>query len=108
MHFKGAFPTKDEVGVAKNYLTDRELLVMNRLVNIILDCALDFLERGMKKPASFWYEFVDEQMRVLKRPVLQGTGTFTSEEARAAAITERAKARALLSKQGEGNCPSLT
>lgn len=101
VHFKGSEPTKHEVGVAKNYLTEEELLVMNRLVNIVLDSALDFLSRKMKNPASFWYEFVDKLLDTLGRPILKGSGQYTSEEAKACAISERAKYRVLKSSQQE-------
>jgi hypothetical protein len=37
--FKGKMPTKQEIGVAKNYLSEEELAVLNRLVSAYLDIA---------------------------------------------------------------------
>jgi hypothetical protein len=79
--FRGSQPTAKDVVIAKNYLSEEELKKMNQLVNIILDCAIDFLSRGMKKPASFWYEFVDKFIDALGRPVLRGAGNYKKSDA---------------------------
>lgn len=100
--YKGRNITKSDVVVAKNYLTEEEIKVMNRLVNIVLDSALDFLSRKMKKPASFWYNFIDDLLVVLKRPVLKGykgSGKHTREEADVIAKRELVKYRQSLDAQ---------
>lgn len=38
-NFKGKVPTKSEVTVAKNYLTEEELKILNRMVAAYLDIA---------------------------------------------------------------------
>jgi hypothetical protein len=49
--FKGSKPTKQEISVAKNYLSEQELQVLNRLVSAYLDIAEvngeNFLEVGI-------------------------------------------------------------
>lgn len=38
-NFKGNYPTKSETEIAKNYLTEEELNILNRMVSAYLDVA---------------------------------------------------------------------
>lgn len=38
-NFKGNYPTKSETEIAKNYLTEEELNILNRMVSSYLDVA---------------------------------------------------------------------
>ena len=55
-NFKGEYVTKSDVGIAKNYLTERELTVLNLLVSQFLDFAeLQALEENPMTMAN-WVE----------------------------------------------------
>ncbi|MCL2421476.1 MAG: virulence RhuM family protein [Defluviitaleaceae bacterium] len=61
-NFKGDYVTKSDVGVAKNYLTERELTVLNLLVSQFLDFAeLQALEETPMTMAN-WINELDRQL----------------------------------------------
>ena len=57
--FKGSKPTKQEIGVAKNYLSEEELAVLNRLVSAYLDIAeINAMQRSSMYMKE-WIEVLD-------------------------------------------------
>jgi hypothetical protein len=92
----GGIVRKDDVAVAKNYLTGDELQVLNRIVNLYIEYAeLQALER---KPMTMqdWVTKLDEFLKISGRELLDHAGTVSSEDARAKAELEYARYRALL------------
>ena len=84
---------KDDVAVAKNYLTEEELQVLNRIVNLYIEFAeLQALER---KPMSMgdWISKLDQFLRVSGRELLNHAGKISAETARAKAEKEYARYR---------------
>jgi hypothetical protein len=84
----GGIVRKEDVSVAKNYLTESELQVLNRIVNLYLEYAeLQALER---KPMTMrdWIAKLDEFLKASGRELLDHAGTITAEEARAKAEQE--------------------
>ena len=80
-NFKGDYITKDDVKIAKNYLTEMELKRLNLLVSQFLDFA-EFQaleERPMRM--TDWIEALDNQILALKRRVLEGNGTVSHKNA---------------------------
>ena len=80
-NFKGDYVTKDDVKIAKNYLSEIELQRLNLLVSSFLDFAefqaLEMNPMTMKD----WIEALDNQIIAHKRKVLLGKGTVSHKQA---------------------------
>lgn len=79
-HFKGAKPTKDEVTTAKNYLTEEELNILNRVVTAYLELAE--LQALNRKPMYMkdWIERLDDFIRMTGNEVLDNAGTVSHQQ----------------------------
>ena len=80
-NFRGNYVTKDDVKIAKNYLSDIELQRLNLLVSGFLDFA-EFQALEMN-PMSMqnWIEALDGQIIAHKRKLLEGKGTVSHQQA---------------------------
>lgn len=79
--FKGNYVTKQDVGIAKNYLSEKELQIMQLIVSQFLDYAeLQALE---EKPMTMqeWIDRLDFQLQSIGRPVLDGAGSISHDKA---------------------------
>ena len=86
--FKGKYVTRDDVKIAKNYLTEKELTVLNLLVGQYLDYAeMMALEQKAMRSAD-WLKKFDAFMNVNNREVLLNAGTVSHQEAMAHAKKE--------------------
>lgn len=86
--FKGKQPTRQEIGVAKNYLTEEELAVLNRLVSAYLDIAeINAIQR---KPMDMkdWIEVLDGFIKMSRQDVLINAGKISAELAQQKALAE--------------------
>lgn len=95
----GGIVRKDDVAVAKNYLTEDELQVLNRIVNLYIEYAeLQALER---KPMTMrdWITKLDEFLKISGRELLNHAGKISAESAKAKAELEYSRYRALLDAQ---------
>jgi len=73
-NFKGNYITKSDVGIAKNFLTERELTILNLLVSQFLDFAeLQALEENAMTMAD-WVSELDRQLTGNRRKLLKGKG----------------------------------
>lgn len=90
-NFKGSQPTQAEAMIAKNYLSEQELKVLNNLVSAYFDIAeLNAIE---EKPMAM-QDFVSELDRILSsagRQILQSGGKISHEQAKEKAIAEYRK-----------------
>ena len=87
-NFKGEYATKSDVVIAKNYLTERELTILNLLVSQFLDFAeLQALEERPMTMAN-WIEELDHHLSNNRRDVLIGRGRVSKEQAFEKATTE--------------------
>jgi hypothetical protein len=80
-HFKGEVPTKKETEIAKNYLNDDELNILNRMVTAFLEIAeIQALDR---KPMymSDWVKQLDNFLKLTNKDILQHTGTISHQQA---------------------------
>jgi hypothetical protein len=86
--FKGKKPTKHEITVAKNYLTEEELAVLNRLVSAYLDIAE--INAMQRKPMYMkdWIEVLDGFIRMSRQDVLTHAGKTSAELAQQKAMAE--------------------
>jgi hypothetical protein len=101
--FKGDYITKDDVKIAKNYLSERELSQLNLLVAAFLDLA-EF-QAAQEQPMSMadWVDALDRQILAVRRDVLKGTGCISHQQAIEKAEKEFAIYRAREMKQLESD-----
>jgi hypothetical protein len=95
----GGIVRKDDVTVAKNYLSEDELQVLNRIVNLYLEYAeLQALER---KPMTMrdWITKLDDFLKISGRELLDHAGKISADDARAKAEEEYSRYRKLLDSQ---------
>jgi hypothetical protein len=95
----GGIVRKDDVAVAKNYLTEDELQVLNRIVNLYIEYAeLQALER---RPMTMrdWITKLDEFLKISGRKLLDHAGKISAESAKAKAELEYVRYRELLDAQ---------
>lgn len=102
-NFKGNYITKEDVQIAKNYLTEPELTYLNLLVSQYLDFAeIQALQQIPMRMAE-WIEKLDSLMTLSGRQLLVGKGNVSHEEAKQKAITEFEKYRKLEMLQYESD-----
>ena len=79
--FKGGYVTREDVRIAKNYLTERELQILNLLVSQFLDFAeLQALEQRAMTMQD-WVEELDRQLSGNRRALLSGKGQISHRQA---------------------------
>lgn len=80
-NFKGNYVTKDDVKIAKNYLTEIELQRLNLLVSQFLDYAefqaLEQIPMSMRD----WISALDKQIVINQRKLLEGSGCVSHQQA---------------------------
>lgn len=80
-NFKGDYITRDDVKIAKNYLTEGELKRLNLLVSQFLDFA-EFQALEMKEMRMIdWIKALDNQIIMLQRKLLEGKGQISHKQA---------------------------
>ncbi|MDR2615744.1 MAG: virulence RhuM family protein [Oscillospiraceae bacterium] len=94
--FRGNRPVKSEVTVAKNYMTEKELFALRRMVNAFFDMAE--LKASRQEPMYMrdWLETLDAFTRDFGLGVLQDAGRVKAIEAEEKAHREYAAYRAQL------------
>lgn len=90
-HIKGNKPTKQEIEIAKNYLNEDELMVLNRMVTAYLELAE--LQALNRKPMYMkdWIERLDDFVKITGNTILQNAGTVSHQQALKKAKTEYEK-----------------
>ena len=80
-NFKGNSPTKAETEIAKNYLSEKELDLLNRMVSAYLDVAeinaLNMQPMTMKD----WIKELDGFLTMTHKEILEGAGKISHEKA---------------------------
>ena len=80
-NFKGDYVTRDDVKIAKNYLSEKELQRLNLLVSQFLDFAeFQALEETPMSMAD-WVAALDDQILRLRKNILEGNGSISHKEA---------------------------
>ena len=80
-NFKGNYVTRDDVKIAKNYLTELELQRLNLLTSQFLDYAeFQALEQNPMTMAD-WIAALDDQILRLRKNILEGSGSVSHQEA---------------------------
>lgn len=94
--FKGNRPVKSEVIVAKNYMTEKELFALRRMVNAFFDMAELKAETHEPMYMRDWLETLDKFSRDFGIGVLEGAGSVSHTEAVEKAYREYDTYRAAL------------
>ena len=79
---------KSDVSIAKNYLSEKEMRSLERIVSAYLDLAEDRAERHIPMTMEDWAKRLDLFLMADDREILQNTGKITAEIAKAKAETE--------------------
>jgi hypothetical protein len=80
--WKGARVRKQDVAIAKNYLTADEVDTLNRLVVIFLEQAALRAKERKALTLDYWRGNVDRLLAFNEKPVLEGLGAISAERAR--------------------------
>jgi hypothetical protein len=80
-NFKGDYITKDDVKIAKNYLSEQELSQLNLLVSAFLDLAEFQAVQEQPMSMSDWIASLDHQILGVRRKILQGAGRISHRQA---------------------------
>jgi len=80
-NFKGEIPTKKEVEIAKNYLAEDELNILNRMVTAFLEIAeIQALDRTPMYMAD-WIKQLDTFLKMTNKNILQHSGSISHQKA---------------------------
>lgn len=80
--WSGSRVRKQDVIVAKNYLTVNEVDTLNRLVVIFLEQAELRVKERKQLTLDYWRQNVDRLLEFNERPVLQGAGRVSADQAK--------------------------
>jgi len=94
-NFKGTKPTKQETEIAKNYLNEEELNILNRMVTAYIELAeLQALSRNPMYMKD-WIERLDDFLKMTGNEILKNAGTISHERALEKANAEYQKYKEL-------------
>jgi len=79
-HWKGTKVRKQDIFIAKNYLTKDEIDILNRLVVIFLETAELRIKERISITMKFWTENVDKLLEFNNKPILTTKGSVSSKE----------------------------
>jgi len=95
----GKIIRREDVAVAKNYLTEEELQTLNRIVNLYIEFAeLQALDRKSMTMRD-WITKLDEFLKISGRKLLDHAGKISAETARAKAEREYERYQVLTDAQ---------
>lgn len=80
-HFKGTHPTRQDIGVAKNYLNEDELNLLNRMVTAYIELAE--IQAMSKTPMymSDWIARLDDFLKMTGKDILEHAGKISHDKA---------------------------
>lgn len=94
-NFKGSQPTQAEAMIAKNYLSETELRVLNNLVSAYFDLAeVNAIEQREMRMADYVRE-LDSILKSTGRKLLDNAGTISNTQAKEKARVELQKYKAI-------------
>lgn len=79
--FTGDFPTKKDITVAKNYLSETELKVLNNLVSAYFDLAEINAMEHKEMYMSDYVEQLDKILSATGKEILEGAGSVSHKQA---------------------------
>jgi hypothetical protein len=90
-HVKGSKPTKQETEIAKNYLDENELGMLNRMVTAYLELAEIQALNQQPMYMKDWVERLDDFVKMADKPLLQDAGSISHQQALEKATSEYEK-----------------
>ena len=84
----GAMPTKPEAEIAKNYLTQEEIKLLNRIVSMYLDFAEMQAEEHRPMYMKDWINILDDFLRISRKDILTHAGKISAKLAKEKADQE--------------------
>ena len=91
--WRGAMPTKHEAEIAKNYLTEEEVDMLNRIVNLYLDFAELQAKSHVPMYMKDWIKKLDDFLTLSGKELLTHAGSISAEVAKLKTDTEYEKFR---------------
>ena len=79
--FSGEFPTKKDIGIAKNYLDEKELKVLNNIVSGYFDFAEIQAMRHKPMYMSDYVEYLDNVLKATGENLLEDAGSVSHAQA---------------------------
>ncbi|SHI34526.1 Uncharacterized conserved protein [Tangfeifania diversioriginum] len=94
-NFKGKKPTKEETAIAKNYLTEKELDILNRIVTAYLELAE--IQALNQEPMYMkdWIDQLESFLKMTRKEILNHSGKISHEQALQKAHAEYEKYKEL-------------
>lgn len=89
--FKGNHPKKDEVTIAKNYLDEKELNILNRITSAYLEFAELQAIRQIPMTMKDWIAKLDDFIKMTGSELLDNPGKISKLEAENKALAEYSK-----------------
>lgn len=78
--WKGSRVRKEDIFIAKNYLTADEIDTLNRLTVLFLDTAELRVKEQIPLTLSYWEEEADHVIQFSRKPILENEGTVSKEQ----------------------------
>ncbi len=91
--WRGSMPTKHEAEIAKNYLSEEEVDMLNRIVNLYLDFAELQAKSHVPMYMKDWIKKLDDFLTLSGKELLTHAGRISAEVAKLKADTEYEKFR---------------
>ena len=91
--WRGAMPTKHEAEIAKNYLSEQEIDILNRIVNLYLDFAELQAKSHVPMYMKDWIQKLDDFLKLSGKELLTHAGSVSAEVAKLKAVEEYDKFR---------------
>ena len=91
--WRGALPTKQEAEIAKNYLSEEEVDMLNRIVNLYLDFAELQAKSHVPMYMKDWIKKLDDFLTLSGKELLTHAGSISAEVVKLKADTEYEKFR---------------
>ena len=87
----GAMPKKTDAEIAKNYLSEKEITTLNRIVSLYLDFAELQAEEHRPMYMKDWIAILDDFLRISRKDILTHAGRVSAQLAKAKADSEYEK-----------------
>lgn len=78
--WKGSRVRKEDIFIAKNYLTKDEIDTLNRMVNLFLDTAELRVKEQSLLSMDFWKNETDKVIEFSNKPILSSSGNISHEQ----------------------------
>lgn len=86
--WKGSRVRKEDIFIAKNYLKEDEIDMLNRMVTLFLDTAELRVKEEIPLSLQFWREEAIHVIQFSRKPLLEGAGKITHTQMKKIATTQ--------------------